>query len=220
MLVTTEAIVLRSRKQGETSKIVTLYTLGFGKLNVIAKGARETKSKFGASLEMFAKSNVVFYKKDKHDSLSLLSKAETLDSHSAILKRLETIEAATEIIELVLHAMHDEEANEELYRLLDLSLDQLTATPSDRNGEHIIRTIQIRFYLGFAAIMGFAIELDTVSAELATVFRAIESESSKDLKLSEREYERISGFFDSYFTEHLPGVTRRSMKSAKVFSSL
>ena len=61
MIVKTEAIVLRGRKQGDTSKLATLYTRDFGKIDVIAKGAREQKSKFGGALEMFARSTVVLY---------------------------------------------------------------------------------------------------------------------------------------------------------------
>ena len=100
MIVTTEAIVLRRRKQGDTSKILTLYTKAFGKLNVIAKGAREVKSKFGASLETFTHATVVFYRKE-HRDLHLLSKAETIESNSQISKSLEKIEQAMAIIELV-----------------------------------------------------------------------------------------------------------------------
>ena len=137
MIVTTEAIVLRSRKQGETSKIVTLYTKSHGKLNVIAKGARETKSKFGGALEMFAKSTAVFYKRDKHDALSLLSKAETIDSHSGILKSLRRMATATAIIELILNSMHDEEANEELFFVLDTTLTKIA-----RSNEESIPSVQ------------------------------------------------------------------------------
>src|ERR1700733_7951160 len=128
MIVTTEAIVLRARKHGETSKIVTLYTLSYGKLNVIAKGARETKSKFGGALEMFARSTVVFYKRDKQDALSLLSKAETISSHSGILKSLDRIETATAIVELILNSMHDEEANEKLFAMLNSTLDTIATS--------------------------------------------------------------------------------------------
>ena len=86
MLVTTEAIVLRSRKHGETSKIVTLYSREYGKVDVIAKGARDIKSKFGGALEAFAESRIVFYKKDKPEAaLYLLSKAEPIRSNSKLL---------------------------------------------------------------------------------------------------------------------------------------
>src|SRR5439155_26532461 len=106
MIVSSEAIVLRARKQGETSKIVTLYTLAYGKLNVIAKGAREMKSKFGGALEAFSHINAIFYKKENVEpGLYLLSKAETIESNAGILNSLSKIEAATGIVELMLRSM-------------------------------------------------------------------------------------------------------------------
>ena len=41
LIVKTKAIVLRSWRMGETSKLVTLYTEDCGKVKVTAKGARK-----------------------------------------------------------------------------------------------------------------------------------------------------------------------------------
>jgi DNA repair protein RecO len=226
MIVTTEAIVLRSRKQGETSKIATLYTLSAGKLNVIAKGARETKSKFGGALEMFARSTVVFYKRDRQDSLSLLSKAETIASHSGILKSLLRIETATAIVELILNSMHDEEANDELFLALDKTLIEIAT--SDENS---VRSIQFRFYIEFARLMGFELDLESqsgLSEDLQTMLDSLinsilpqqDNSEHEIITISYRDHEQLSSFFQSYFAEHISGVNRHSMKSAKVFSSL
>ena len=46
-----EAIVLRTQKLGEADRIVTLLTRGLGKVRVVGKGVRRTKSRFGARLE-------------------------------------------------------------------------------------------------------------------------------------------------------------------------
>src|SRR5581483_115609 len=217
MLVTTEAIVLRARKQGETSKIVTLYTLAYGKLNAIAKGAREMKSKFGGGLEMFARSNIVLYKRDKSDALNLLSKAETLNSHSGILRSLKKIEVATAIHELLLHAMHDEEANAELYQSLSHVLDAIASSE-----ESAAPILTAQFYLAFARIMGFEIDFSELrySPKLIEMLHAIESWSGGTIRLDARQEEQLRAFFMSYFAEHLPGVSRRSLRSAGVFSSL
>ncbi len=55
----TEAIVLRSIRFGEADRILHLYTPDHGKVGAIAKGARRTKSKFGARLEPFMRVNIV-----------------------------------------------------------------------------------------------------------------------------------------------------------------
>lgn len=216
MIVTTEAIVLRARKQGETSKIVTLYTREFGKLNAIAKGARELKSKFGAALEMFTLANVVIYKREKQDALNLLSKAETVSGNRGIAQSLKKMEAATEIVELLLHAMHDEEANSELF----LHLAETLRMISDSEEAHA-PLIQFRFYLAFASQMGFALDLTEQSALPRSLVEALHPLSSGSLgEYSEEDIRRIHAFFESYFAEHVPGITHRSMRSSKVFERL
>ena len=51
MIVQTEGLVLRNFRMSESSKVVIVYTRNFGKVRLVAKGARRPKSKFGASLE-------------------------------------------------------------------------------------------------------------------------------------------------------------------------
>ncbi|HET6402799.1 MAG TPA: DNA repair protein RecO [Candidatus Kapabacteria bacterium] len=219
MIVTTEAIVLRARKQGETSKIVTLYTRGFGKLNVIAKGAREMKSKFGGALEMFARSTVVFYKREKQDALNLLSKAETLDSNAGIMQSLKKMEAAMAIVELMLHAMHDEEANEELFDLLAGTLHTIA-----RSEEREAPFLQLRFYLRFLKQVGFEIDVresSEFSPHLLELLRWLEEEPAEtSAEPGEKEFRQLHSFFQAYFAEHVPGMSLRSMKSANVFGQL
>ena len=196
MIVTSEAIVLRSRKQGETSKIATLYTLSAGKLNVIAKGARETKSKFGGALEMFARSTVVFYKRDKQDALSLLSKAETIASHSGILKSLLRIETATAIIELILNSMHDEEANADLFSLLDETLCMIATS-----NEESMPTILFRFYSQFARIMGFELDIASksgLSENLQTLLFSLIDSGSDIATISHRDRDQLASIPDMY----------------------
>ncbi|MDP4198003.1 MAG: DNA repair protein RecO [Bacteroidota bacterium] len=215
MIVESEAIVLRARKQGETSKIVTLYTRSFGKLNVIAKGAREIKSKFGGALEMFARSNVVFYKKDKPEGgLYLLSKADLADSNGAILKSLDTIESATAIVELILRAMHDEEEHPEVFDLLAGSLRQLSTNENPR-------IVQFRFYMEFVVTMGFGLGEQaerSLSPEARAWLRSLSR--NENTSIAPGLEEELQRFFRDYFAEHLPGMNSHSMRSEKVFSEL
>ena len=220
MLVTTDAIVLRSRKQGETSKIVTLYTSDYGKVTVIAKGAREMKSKFGASLEMGAVSRVVFYKKESAEpGLYLLSKSETLERNSGLAERLERLASAMGIIELLLRALHDEEANPELYALVRETLSGIA-----RADEATLPHLEFRFHLVCARLMGFELDLEQITGdvtrEISDVLHAIARGSDLGQPYDERTVRLVRGFFESYFAEHLPGLAGRSLKSGRVFGQL
>src|ERR1700684_809042 len=53
-----DAVVLRTFKSGEADRVVVLWTRHFGKVRVLAKGARKTTSRLGATLETLAYVNV------------------------------------------------------------------------------------------------------------------------------------------------------------------
>ncbi|MCS7154778.1 MAG: DNA repair protein RecO [Bacteroidota bacterium] len=61
MIRKTDALVLRALDYGETSRIVTLYSRRFGKLTLMAKGARRPGSRLAACLEPLAYIEAVFY---------------------------------------------------------------------------------------------------------------------------------------------------------------
>ncbi len=96
----TEAIVLKSQRQGETSKILTLYTRKFGKVKVIAKGARSSKSRFGGSLDTLNYISIVFYEKETRD-LQFLSQADIIESFSGVRQKIDKISLAMAACELV-----------------------------------------------------------------------------------------------------------------------
>ncbi len=152
MIVTTDAIILRTRKQGDSSLICALYTRDFGLVDVIAKGARQMKSKFGGALELFTQLTAVFYKKHGRE-LYLLSKAETQKRSTKLQTSLEKIEAATKIGELLLNTLHDEEENPKLYDLLQKTFDAI----GDCKNDSSVTSLVLSFYVSYATLYGFAI---------------------------------------------------------------
>ena len=152
MIVSTDAIVLRSMKYGETSKIVTLYSQKFGKIKVIAKGARGAKSRFGASLEPMTHSSVILYKKEERD-LHLLSKSEITKSFLKFGGNGDRLATGLAFVELVNMVMHDEEENLPMFALLVESLEAV-----DRAAKHIINII-FAFELRLLEIFGYGLNL-------------------------------------------------------------
>src|ERR1700749_3870376 len=57
----TEPIVLRSIRYGEADRILHLYTPDHGRIGAIAKGARRSRSRFGARLEPFFQIKLVLH---------------------------------------------------------------------------------------------------------------------------------------------------------------
>ena len=79
-----EGIVLRTQKLGEADRIVTLLTRGLGKVRVVGKGVRRTKSRFGARLEPAMMVDLQCY---EGRSLDTVTQAETLASWGDVLAR-------------------------------------------------------------------------------------------------------------------------------------
>ena len=71
-LIKTTALLLRSLRFGDTSRIVTVLTPEYGKWSAVAKGVRGPKSRFGASLEILTLSSLVVYYRRGRD-LQLIS---------------------------------------------------------------------------------------------------------------------------------------------------
>lgn len=151
MIVTTEAIVLKSKKFRDTSKLVTLYTEDFGKCTVVANGARRAKNKFGSALEPAACSSITMYKHPNKD-LHTLSAAETSIPLRVISDSFELLTTAMSMLELIYTTQLDEEQNPDLYHLLRYSLQILNTEPEYPH------SLLIAFKLHLASEMGFAVD--------------------------------------------------------------
>jgi DNA repair protein RecO (recombination protein O) len=154
MIVETQAVVLKTLKYGDTSKIVTLYSRQYGKIKVVAKGARNQKNnKFGSSLEPMTVSSVVIYKKE-HKDLHLLSKSEIHTALNRMQDDPERMFAGLALAELVNMVMHDEEENGPVFELLVESLRVINA--SNRNGVNVLLSFMIKMFHQF----GFGLNVE------------------------------------------------------------
>jgi len=156
MLTKTEAIVIKSMKYRDTSKIVTFYSRQFGKLKGIAKGARRSDNKFGSSLEPLGHVALVIYKKEQRD-LHLISQCDSIQSFGKIHDSIEKISVGLSILELVDRLAHEEEENLPLFSLLVEALSVLDR--SARNYQSLAWSFQIRM----ASLLGYAPALDSCS---------------------------------------------------------
>ncbi|MBF6132399.1 DNA repair protein RecO [Nocardia otitidiscaviarum] len=74
------AVVVRQHKLGEADRIVTLLTRQHGLVRAVAKGARRTRSKFGARLEPFAYVDVQLY---PGRTLDTITQVHTVEAFAA-----------------------------------------------------------------------------------------------------------------------------------------
>ena len=148
MITKTEAIILKGMKYRETSKILTLYTRQYGKISVIAKGARSPKSKFGSALEPMNYVLAVLYKKDNRD-LHLLTQCDLMKSFRGLSEDMDRLHAAMAVVELVNAVAHAEEQNERLFITTVQSLEEINR--ATRNALHVFYCFEMRL----SDILGF-----------------------------------------------------------------
>ncbi len=150
MIVTTDAVVLQTRRFRESSKIVTLYTRELGLTSVVARGVMQPKSQSGAVLQPMGHISVVIYLKEGRD-LQNLSSAEEKERYGRLLEDLERMSAGLAIVELVKASMHDAERNEPLFEALVDSLRMLNRP------ETVAQNVVLWFIARLAALLGYAL---------------------------------------------------------------
>jgi DNA repair protein RecO (recombination protein O) len=146
----TPGIVLRQRKLGDTDKILTLYTAGFGKLDVVVKGVRRTRSRLAGHVEPLTQATFMLA---KGRSLDIVTQAETIESFQPLRDDLDRLSRALYACELLDRFTEPHAENFGLYRLLLDTLRRLAG----RDELDII----IRFYeMSLLDALGYRPELE------------------------------------------------------------
>lgn len=159
MILNTEAVVLNSRKYGDSSKILKLFTREDGIVPVIAKGARKTRNKYGSSLEPLSNTFATIYVKQGR-SLQILSNSEHKKPLRKIYESMEHLAAGLMMLESVSQTQDEGAANEELFDLLISSLhllDEICDNPF---------SLFVAFQLYLAELSGFAIDPHSVNDQI------------------------------------------------------
>jgi DNA repair protein RecO (recombination protein O) len=154
LIVKTKAIVMRSWRMGETSKLVSFYSEDYGKIKVTAKGARKPKSKFGAALELLSEVQAVFYFRDERD-LQTLSECDLLRSFPTLVTSLDRLSFGSAACELVDRLTIEHEANKRLYGYLAGVLGALEEVGRDQ-----LESLFWYFQLRLADALGYRPELN------------------------------------------------------------
>jgi len=116
-LFTTNAIVIRSLNYGESDKIITFFTLDFGKLKGIAKGARRSRKRFQNALGLFSHLRLNFFDKEGM-GLVRAESCDILHSFPKIKEDLKKIFYGHYYLELVNEMAGEREGNREAFELL------------------------------------------------------------------------------------------------------
>jgi DNA repair protein RecO (recombination protein O) len=134
----TEAIIIKKTKLGEADRILTLYTPHLGKIQAVAKGVRQPKSKMSGHLELLTYSMVSLA---RGKNLATVTGSQTINSFLPIKDNLELTSYALYVIELVNQFTED---GIEDYQLFKILLDVMDKLSSEKNKELVLRYFEVQ----------------------------------------------------------------------------
>ncbi|MCY3773977.1 MAG: DNA repair protein RecO [Gemmatimonadetes bacterium] len=143
-----EAIVLNRIPLGDTSLLVTVYARAFGKVKLVARGARRPKSRMASSLQPFCVITVSFNRRENRE-LQHLSRVEPGPFFRHIGEDLTKVGYASAVCELVNRLVLGEEPGEQLFGLIMRTLEAIDRLPAAA-----CEMLFWRFQLEFADIYG------------------------------------------------------------------
>lgn len=148
-----QAFVLSNSDYGDSDRIVSLFTLEHGRLKGFARGARNSRKRFGPALETFARIDLQLNHKD---GLSSLRSADVITLYSGIRGVLGAIAHGLYACELVECMTPEGQPLPRLYRLLAAYLERLDSGHVD--------DIDRRFFeINLLNILGYRPSLDGCS---------------------------------------------------------
>lgn len=140
-----EGFVLARRNFGEADRILTVYSKEKGKVSLLAKGIRRPGSRKRGHLEMFSK---IRFQAATGKGLGIMTEVETVDDFEVIRGSIKKISLAYYFMEVLGKAVHEGEANPELYDLLADSMESLKTAKKlkEHRLEYITNLLKILGY--------------------------------------------------------------------------
>jgi len=152
-LVSTPAVVLRTYRYSETSKIVRLATRDYGVQSAIAKGVLRPRSPFGAALETLSEGVAQLYHKETRE-LQTLAAFDVIQLRRGLADELGRFAGAAALSEVMLK-MAPPAPLPAAYQTFTLALDALVHAAADQSD-----AVAVRWLWLLVGVLGFAPQLE------------------------------------------------------------
>ena len=138
MIQTCEGVVIRTTNYGESNKIIVIYSREFGKLGMMARGAKKPNSRFSAASQLFIHATFTFY---QGSGLGTLRHGDMMTSFRNIREDIFKTAYASYIVELLDKATEEKKANPYLFELL---MQTLTYINEDYDREIVTNIFEMK----------------------------------------------------------------------------
>ena len=148
-----EAIILRSIRYGEADRVLHLFTLERGRVGAIAKGARKTKSRFGARLEPFSHVELLLH--EGRGELHTVTGADLVRSHDASRTDAYRMAAGHIGLEAMLRLFLEGDENARAFHALARFLDLLDEVDPSLPAQPALDPLVLSFQLKLLWVSGY-----------------------------------------------------------------
>gem|GEM_PF-1153936 len=224
-------IILKKQALGETDEIITLYTKERGKVRLLAKSVKSSKSKFQQKLQALFLIEV----RAAGGRLPKIIGVETIKVYAPLRENLVSLKTAFVASELVLKFAPDEEKNERLFEILETFLEFINGSLSPEITNLALAKLKIAVLnvSGFSTALpqdlegkkqlffsarrgGFSLDPSDrpISAQVFNLFLRLKEISLKDIsavKFFPDDAEAVQRFLSELIEYHL----ERRLKSEK-----
>jgi len=146
----TRCFFIKKADQGEDSRLFTVYTKDFGKLNILGRAIRKIRSKLKSGAEIFCLSEIEFIQGKNRKTMT---GAVLIESFPSIRKDLRKLRVARQIAETVDELAVKEENDGATWALLEEVFNKLEKWEL-KNCE----IVYYYFFWNFVAILGYGPE--------------------------------------------------------------
>ena len=226
MIVNTSAIVLKSFSYGESSLIARCFSKKNGKISLIIKGAKKSKSSKAPYFQPLCYIDIVYNHKLNRD-LHILSKVNFRQYWSKILDDLYRVSLAMSILELTDKTISDNDPNPSLFLILKEVLNAFNNTLIDPKVLFWFYECALLNNLGFQSnledpkLPGLVLPKIKNDSNCIAVLSSLLSGNINQLqkiKVSKQTSSLISDYLWSLIDYHFEGLS--SIKSFRVVKKL
>ena len=182
----TPCYILHRRNFSESSFILEIFSRDYGRINLIAKGAKKNKKYQGTNFDLYQKYNISWISKSE---LGILTGIDIIRSKTHFIA--EKAITAFYINEIILKLLHRDEPHVKLFDIYELTLKKLF---SNENEKIILRYFekQLLESLGYGISLDHDVKTGLSIMPTQEYYYKIDSGPTSDVSLSE-EGMKISG---------------------------
>ncbi|WP_051330900.1 DNA repair protein RecO [Aneurinibacillus terranovensis] len=138
MIGKAEGIVVRTTDYGEANKILTVFTREAGKIGIMARGAKKTKSRFTAISQLFTYGHFLY---QAGSGMASLQQGDLIRSFRSIREDLTKTAYSVYLVELLDRMTEDKERDPYLF---DTLLSALTWADEGKDMEIVARLFEMK----------------------------------------------------------------------------